>query len=45
MQAEDTLVLRYEALWIWNLTEEHFYNSHQLEDWYHGNQYLAAASR
>lgn len=45
MQAEDTLVLGDGALWIWNLAEEHFYDSHQLVDWYHGNQHLAAAAR
>jgi hypothetical protein len=40
-----TLVLADGAAWIWNLAGEHFYDSTQLVDWYHGAQHLASASQ
>ncbi len=45
MQAEDSLVIGDGAPWIWNLAGEHFYDSHQLVDWYHASQHLAAAGK
>ncbi|MGC8946029.1 MAG: hypothetical protein ACP5N6_07715, partial [Anaerolineae bacterium] len=32
------------AAWIWNLVEEHFYDSYPLVDWYHAAEHLAAAA-
>ena len=43
-QARATEVLGDGARWIWNLAEEHFYDSHQLVDWYHGTKHLAVAA-
>lgn len=43
-KADHTLVVADGAAWIWNLAEEHFYDSAQLVDWYHGAQHLASAS-
>ena len=43
-QARATEVLGDGARWIWNLAEEHFYDSHQLVDWYHGTEHLAVAA-
>ena len=45
MQAEDSLVIGDGAPWIWNLAGEHFYDSHQLVDWYHASQHLANAGK
>ena len=45
MQAEDSLAIGDEALWIWNLVGEHFYASHQLVDWYHATEHLAQAAK
>jgi hypothetical protein len=45
MQAEDGLAIGDGALWIWNLVDEHFYDSHQLVDWYHATEHLAEAAR
>ena len=33
------------APWIWNLALDHFYDSHQIVDWYHAAEHLAAAAR
>jgi hypothetical protein len=44
-QAIDTQVLGDAALWIWNIAAEHFYDSHQVVDWYHGTEHLASAAR
>ncbi len=44
-QAPDTEVLGDGAPWIWNLAQEHFYDSHQVVDWYHATEHLAAAAR
>lgn len=43
-RADHTLVVADGAGWIWNLAEEHLYDSAQLVDWYHGAQHLAQAS-
>jgi hypothetical protein len=44
MQATDSLAIGDGALWIWNLVSEHFYASHQLFDWFHATEHLAAAA-
>lgn len=43
-QAADTQVLGDGAPWIWNLATEHFYDSHQMVDWYHGMEHLGLAA-
>jgi len=45
MHAEDSLTIGDGALWIWNLVSEHFYDSHQMVDWYHATEHLAEAAR
>ena len=42
--AADTQAIGDGALWIWNLVAEHFYDSQQVVDWYHGKQHLARAA-
>ncbi len=44
-RAKETQVLGDGAVWIWNLAAEHFYDSQQVVDWYHGTEHLAAAAR
>lgn len=44
-RAADTQVLGDAAVWIWNLAAEHFYDSHQVVDWYHAAEHLAAVAR
>jgi hypothetical protein len=44
-QATDTEILGDAAPWIWNVAAEHFYDSHQIVDWYHGTEHLSAAAR
>jgi hypothetical protein len=39
-RAGDTIALGDGAPWIWNLIKEHFFDSHQLVDWYHAAQHL-----
>jgi hypothetical protein len=39
-RARDTVVLGDGAPWIWNLARDHFYDSRQGVDWYHGAQHL-----
>jgi len=43
-KAIDTQVVGDGAVWIWNQVAEHFYDSHQLVDWYHGTEHLARAA-
>lgn len=43
--ASDTEVIGDGAPWIWNLASDHFYDSHQIVDWYHATEHLAAAAR
>jgi len=43
-QASATEVLGDGAHWIWNLAEEHFFDSHKLVDWYHGTEHLGVAA-
>jgi hypothetical protein len=43
-QAGQTQVLGDAAAWIWNLTEEHFYDSQQTVDWYHASEHLSNAA-
>lgn len=45
MQAVDSIVIGDGAVWIWNLAGEHFYDSHQLVDWYHASEHLANAGK
>jgi hypothetical protein len=42
-QAVESAVIGDGAPWIWNLAEEHFYDSHQIVDWYHATEHLAVA--
>ena len=42
--AADTQVVGDGAVWIWNLAAEHFYDSQQIVDWYHGKEHLAHAA-
>jgi ribosomal protein L32E len=44
-QALESEVLGDGAKWIWKLAIEHFYDSHQLVDWYHATEHLAWAAR
>jgi hypothetical protein len=44
-QALDTQVIGDGAPWIWNLANLHFGDSHQVVDWYHAKDHLAAAVR
>lgn len=39
-RARDTIALGDGAPWIWNLVQEHFYDSRQAVDWYHAAQHL-----
>ena len=41
----DTQVVGDGARWIWNLTQEHFYDSYQTIDWYHAADHLHAAAQ
>lgn len=44
-RALDTQVIGDGAHWIWNLVQDHFYNSLQIVDWYHATEHLAQAAR
>ena len=44
-KAVETQALGDGAVWIWNLAEEHFYDSEQVVDWYHGKEHLARAAQ
>ena len=41
----ETQVVGDGAVWIWNLVGEHFFDSHQVVDWYHATQHLAQAAQ
>ena len=43
--AADTQAVGDGAPWIWNVTADHFYDSHQVVDWYHGMEHLHTAAR
>jgi hypothetical protein len=43
-RAADTQVGADGAVWIWNLVQEHFYDSEQVVDWYHGKQHVCHAA-
>jgi hypothetical protein len=43
-QARDNIVIGDGALWIWNLTQEHFGHSRQVVDWYHATEHLHHAA-
>ena len=40
----DTQVIADAAAWIWNLVEDHFYDSHQGVDWFHAVEHLSKAA-
>ena len=40
-QATDTEAIGDGAQWIWNQAANHFYDSHQIVDWYHAVEHLA----
>jgi hypothetical protein len=44
-QAVETEAVGDAASWIWNLVADHFYDSVQIVDWYHGAGHLATAAR
>jgi hypothetical protein len=44
-QAWESEVVADGAVWIWNLVDDYFYDSHQLVDWFHGTQHLAKAAQ
>jgi len=39
----DTQVVADAAAWIWNIVEDHFFDSHQAVDWYHAVEHLSKA--
>jgi len=41
----DTQVIGDGARWIWNLSDEHFYDSVQTVDWYHASEHLHIAAQ
>jgi hypothetical protein len=41
----DSQVMGDGARWIWKVSAEHFYDSHQTVDWYHGCQHLHLAAQ
>lgn len=41
--SRDTIVLGDGAPWIWNVAQEHFFDSRQAVDWYHATEHLAHA--
>jgi len=41
----DTQAIGDGARWIWNLTNEHFYDSRQTVDWYHATDHLYDAAQ
>lgn len=43
-RAIDTQVIGDGAPWIWNLALDHFYDSHQVVDWYHATEHLSEAA-
>ncbi len=43
-RAKETVVVADGAAWIWNLVDEHFYDSVQVVDWYHANEHLGRAA-
>ena len=40
----DTQVIGDGAGWIWNLADQHFFDSRQTVDWYHASQHLHTAA-
>lgn len=40
-RAKDKEVVGDGAPWIWNLTQDYFYDAQQVVDWYHASQHLA----
>jgi hypothetical protein len=44
-QAAETEVVGDGAPWIWNLAGDHFYDSHQIVDWFHATEHLGKVAR
>jgi hypothetical protein len=44
-RSSDTQVVADGAVWIWNLVGDHFYDSHQVVDWFHAKEHLALAAQ
>jgi len=44
-RARDSIVLGDAAAWIWNLAQEHFWDSRQGVDWYHATEHLSHAAQ
>lgn len=44
-RASDTQVVADGAVWIWNLVQDYFYDSHQVVDWFHAKEHLALAAQ
>jgi hypothetical protein len=44
-RARDSIVLGDGAPWIWNLAQDHFFDSRQAVDWYHATEHLARAAQ
>ena len=40
-EASDRQVIGDGAPWIWNVTQDHFYDAQQALDWYHATEHLA----
>ena len=40
----DTQVVADAAAWIWNLVQDHFYDSQQVVDWFHAVEHLSKAA-
>ena len=43
-EARESVVIGDGAVWIWNLTHEHFSGSRQVVDWYHAKEHLYKAA-
>jgi len=41
----DTQIIGDGAAWIWNLADQHFFDSRQTVDWYHASQHLHTAAQ
>lgn len=44
-EARETQALGDAAPWIWGIVQDHFFDSRQLVDWYHGIEHLASDAR
>lgn len=44
-RASDTQVVADGAVWIWNLVQDYFYDSHPVVDWFHAKEHLALTAQ